>query len=558
VQPDGKIVVAGHSFNGSNLDVAVVRYTAAGVLDTTFSGDGIFTLDLGGTEDRVNAIHILSDGKILLAGDSGSVGTGQFALLRLNPSGVLDTTFGGGTGRVLTGFGEGYVAGWAMAVEDDGRIVLAGEANGDFALARYLANGSPDVSLNATGKVVTDVSGSGNYDNARAVTFHRDGKIVVAGYTQTGNSTDVALARYTPEGQLDVGFGVDGIVVTDVAGNNDSAFGVAVRDDKILVAGTAKTAQNDDFLLMRFNAAGSLDPAFNGNGLAITKVGNGDDTALAMAVQPDGKIVMAGFSRNGTDYDFALLRHMGDPPVPDIVVERSNGEALTNGESTLAFEVIPAIQPVPDSQSLIIRNTGDAPLGLFSFAIEGPNASNFQVDTSVTVTTLGVNESTSFGVTFSAVSAGTFSAVLKITSNDPDESPFTIQLSGTREALSFTTDSDGDGMSDASEFAMAALGFDWTVAQPDLVNTYYQNAPGVGFYKASQVQTLRSGSPKIARDAVTGKIRLTMDWKKSTDQNGSADFPAPAGSSVSISPEGDVELEFPAPEDAEFFRIELE
>jgi uncharacterized delta-60 repeat protein len=430
VQTDGKIVVAGHSFNGSNLDVAVVRYTAAGVPDTTFSGDGIFTLDLGGTEDRVNAIHILSDGKILLAGDSGPVGTGQFTLLRLNSSGVLDTTFGGGTGRVLTGFGEGYVAGWAMAVQDDGRIVLAGEANGDFALARYLANGSPDVSFNTTGKVVTDISGSGSYEYAKAMTIQGDGKIVLSGNTQNGGTLDVVVTRYTPEGQLDVGFGVDGIVVTDVAGNNDSASGVAVRDDKILVAGTAKTAQNDDFLLMRFTAAGNLDPAFNGNGVAITKVGNGDDLAMAMTVQPDGKILMAGFSRNGTDYDFALVRHMGDPPMPEILIESNSGRLLGDDSSLLEFPSTAAGTTSFIVKELVIRNVGEAPLGPLSFSLVGSGADHFQIDTSSTASSVPQNGSTTFRVRFSPMEAGFHAALLKILSNDADESPYEIHLSG--------------------------------------------------------------------------------------------------------------------------------
>ncbi len=428
VQPDGKIVVAGHSFNGSNLDMAVVRYTAAGVLDTTFSGDGIFTLDIGGMENRVNEIHILSDGKILLAGDTGENGSGQFTLLRLSTTGVPDTTFGGGTGRVLTSFGEGYVAGWAMAVQEDGRIVLAGESNGDFALARYLANGSLDVSFNGTGKLVTDVSGSVSGDHVRDVAIQRDGKIVVAGYTQSGNSLDVAVARYTPGGQLDSSFSGDGIVVTDIAGHNDSASGVAIHNDKIWIAGRTGSSSEGDFLLMRLTASGALDPAFNGNGISITKVGNEEDHPLAMSVQPDGKVVSAGFSKNGEDYDFALVRYMGEPPVSDIVVERSNGESLIDDSSLLDAGTIAVGSN--RSFSLNIRNVGAAPLTSLNFSIEGPGAAHFSVVPISSTASIPNKGLASFQVTFAPTAAGFHGAVLKIASNDPDEGIFEIHMSG--------------------------------------------------------------------------------------------------------------------------------
>jgi hypothetical protein len=105
---------------------------------------------------------------------------------------------------------------------------------------------------------------------------------------------------------------------------------------------------------------------------------------------------------------------------------------------------------------------------------------------------------------------------------------------------------------------MAALGFNWQVGQSALVSTYYTNANGAGLFTTSQVQTLNTGTPLIARDPETGKFKLTLDWKKSTDLTTFPDFPAPAGSSVSISPQGDVEFEFPSTGDAAFYRIELE
>ncbi len=123
------------------------------------------------------------------------------------------------------------------------------------------------------------------------------------------------------------------------------------------------------------------------------------------------------------------------------------------------------------------------------------------------------------------------------------------------QTLSPNQDTDEDGMNDASEFNMAALGFNWQVSQPSLVSTYQNNANGAGYYSLSQVQALNSGTPLIQRNPATGKFKLTLDWKKSTDLTTFTDFPAPAGSAVSISPTGDIEFEFTSPDDAAFFRL---
>jgi hypothetical protein len=123
--------------------------------------------------------------------------------------------------------------------------------------------------------------------------------------------------------------------------------------------------------------------------------------------------------------------------------------------------------------------------------------------------------------------------------------------------LAFSQDSDGDGLNDASEFQMAALGFDWQASQPALVDTLLDNANGAGLFTPAQVQALHVGTPLISRNPVTGKFKLTMDWKKSTNLADFFDFPAPANS-VSVNPQGDIEMEFTSPDDAAFYRIEAD
>ncbi len=126
------------------------------------------------------------------------------------------------------------------------------------------------------------------------------------------------------------------------------------------------------------------------------------------------------------------------------------------------------------------------------------------------------------------------------------------------QALSVNDDTDLDGLNDVAEYNMRDLGFIWNSAQPGLVDIYKANANVAGYYSPTQLRALKSGTPLISRDPGTGKFKLTMDWKKSTDLTNFLDFPAPPGSAVSINPQGDVELEFPSTDAAAFFRIEVE
>lgn len=202
-----------------------------------------------------------------------------------------------------------------------------------------------------------------------------------------------------------------------------------------------------------------------------------------------------------------------------------------------------------------MRNTGSLTLSGISLAIDGLDSADFTI-TQDPASTVAPNSRTSFTIRFSPITGGVKTAALHIASNDADENPFDLNLTST--ALAFTSDGDGDGMNDASEFKMATLGFNWQVSQPSLVTTYQANANGAGYYSPSQVQALHSGTPLISRDPASGKFKLTMDWKKSTDLTNFSDFPAPAGSAASISPSGDIDFEFSVPDNAAFFRLEVE
>jgi uncharacterized delta-60 repeat protein len=329
VQADGKILVAGYSYAGTSYDFTVVRYNPNGSLDTSFgSGTGKVVIDIGGdTEDLAYSVALQSDGKILVAGYSDNTvylegapyyGSNDFCLVRLNVDGSLDDSFNYAE-AVLTDLGyASFDIGYDVTVQSDGKILVAGYSNDgsggsdDFAVARYNADGSPDYSFgDGTGKAVTDF-GNGSTDYAYSVTVQADGKIVVVGQSDNGGWNDFAVARYNANGSLDTSFSGDGLLVTDIGIDSyDIGRSVTVQaDGKIVVAGYNWNGNDYDFVLVRLNANGTLDTSFNGTGTLVTDIGNGtSDFGRSVSVQTDGKIVVGGQSYDGTSYDFVVVRY---------------------------------------------------------------------------------------------------------------------------------------------------------------------------------------------------------------------------------------------------------
>lgn len=282
VQADGKIVVSGPS-SYSNF-TTLVRYNADGSLDTSFDADGkvITTFNSGVAQ----GVTLEPNGKILVVGYSySSSSNADFALLRYNTDGSLDTSFDS-DGKVSTDLGNSDIA-YSVVVQADGKILVAGSSSQNFALVRYNANGSLDTSFDGDGAITTDF---GAVDEGRSVALQADGKIVVAGVTSGGA---FAVARYTSEGTLDASFGIGGKVITSFT-NGGYAQSVAVQSDgKILVAGY--DYGDDNFVLVRYNTNGGLDTSFDYDGKVFANFG-GSDAAFSMLIQPDGKIVLAGRS----------------------------------------------------------------------------------------------------------------------------------------------------------------------------------------------------------------------------------------------------------------------
>ncbi|MCP4301469.1 MAG: hypothetical protein GY783_12850, partial [Gammaproteobacteria bacterium] len=200
-------------------------------------------------------------------------------------------------------------------VQSDGNILLSGRAdasagNADFALARLNSDGSLDTSFGGgDGMVTTPISGS--HDMGIGLAVHTDGSIVVAGYL---NSTrEFAAIRYNSDGTLDTTFDGDGKVITDVGVGNDFAFSVAIQaDGKVIVSGYSNNGVDNDFAMVRYNTDGSLDTSFDGDGKVTTDFGNGDDQAYGITIQDDGQILLVGQSSNGSNEDIALTRYNSD------------------------------------------------------------------------------------------------------------------------------------------------------------------------------------------------------------------------------------------------------
>jgi uncharacterized delta-60 repeat protein len=314
IQSDGRILAAGYYADGGNYDFALVRYNTNGSLDTTFGTGGIVTTSIGSGNAIANALGIQSDGRILAAGKSFNGSNDNFALVRYNTDGSLDTTFGTG-GKVTTSIGSGYAGAYALGIQSDGRILAAGYyadgGNYDFALVRYNTDGSLDTTF-GIGGIVTTPTGSG-YDIAYSLGIQPDGRILAAGSSHYASNYNFALVRYNTDGSLDTTFGTGGIVTTSIGIGDSEALALGIQSDgRIVAAGKSPDGSNYDFALVRYNTNGSLDTTFGTDGIVTTPIGSGWDYANALGIGSDGRILAAGKSFNGSNYDFALVRYNAD------------------------------------------------------------------------------------------------------------------------------------------------------------------------------------------------------------------------------------------------------
>jgi len=352
LQPDGKIVVAG--FTNEPWGFVVVRYNANGSLDNTFSADGI-VVHSGADLGRAYAMAIQPDGAVVVVGQ----GYQGFAIVRYKSNGDLDSTFGfGGIRTVAVTSGANWATGVAIQGEKIVVVGPAGNSTLDFALVRLNADGSLDSSFGSAGVSITDFAGQD--DHPHGLALQSDGSIVSVGssYGVAGGSWNYALTRHSADGALDTTFGTDGKVTTDFAVSRDEAWAVAVQSDgKIIVAGRTEdyAPRLMDFGLVRYLPNGSLDVTFDGDGKAATDF-PGSDSAFAVDVQPDGRIVAAGASLTLLRENFALARYLAT----DVAVTDTDGDGVAD-----AVDNCPAVAnpDQADSDGNGIGDACDAPAG---------------------------------------------------------------------------------------------------------------------------------------------------------------------------------------------------
>jgi uncharacterized delta-60 repeat protein len=302
VGSDGKAVVVGSintgSFFGNFTDLQVQRFNSDGSLDTTFGGTGTVQTDVSGQSDTPNAVAFQSDGKIVVAGTWGDGPHFEWFLERYNTDGTLDSTFGTG-GKVVATMGTGpFDEIWDMAIQpSDGKIVVAGDLGGETAVARYNTDGTLDSSFGTAGVATLAVDQG---DQLLGLALQSDGKIVAAGTSDAGNSdSHVVLLRLTTSGVPDSTFGTGGVVTTDVTGDYEQANDVAIQPDgKIVVAGNVGRAGVNppqyDAVLARYNTDGTVDSSFGSGGITISDFGGQSDRAQGVAIDSDGSFIVVG------------------------------------------------------------------------------------------------------------------------------------------------------------------------------------------------------------------------------------------------------------------------
>lgn len=366
MQADGRIIVAGTApapLAKNATDMGVARFFSDGTPDATFgpnlNGTATFGFDLGGSVfnknfDAAHAVAIQKDGKILVAGSAANDVNGRdFVVIRLNDDGTLDTTFDT-DGKAIITFDSGGSSfnddeAYAIALQADGRIILAGYSRFDFAIARLKTDGSLDTAFAGKGFTTINFGIGFNADKATSIVIQPNQKIVLGGYSDgNGSQLDFTAVRLNSNGALDNSFGINGKVVTafDLGGQkNDYAYGVALqKDGKIVLAGSVEGSSSffnsSDVGLVRLNGNGSLDVTFGTNGKKVVgfdKGGSNADVATGIFMQPDQKLVVSATVQTGGLFgspfgggsSFGALRFNTNGSLDDTFG--------TNGQTVIAF-----------------------------------------------------------------------------------------------------------------------------------------------------------------------------------------------------------------------------
>ena len=518
LQADGKILIGGSftAVEGVTRN-RIARLNANGTLDSAFNAD---------LDGEIYSIALQADGKIVVGGIfTAAGGVARNRVARINADGTLDAGFNpNANGGVYN-----------TAVQADGKILMGGNFTAMSGSTRnHLARVNTDGTLDSFNPNV-----NGDVDSMAVQT---DGKVIIGGsFTALGAATRNYLARVNADGTPDTVFNPNA---------SGAVYGVSVQPDgKIFIGGDFTNVGGvsaNRFTRLENDAAtqsltvpntsrlqwlrGGTSPETiqvtfdlsTDGGINWTLLGAGNRSRLVTGWElaglslPTSGLVRArapttgGYSNCSSGFVETVAAITALPNTPEIVVEQP---ALTNlvdgGNRSLGNVLTGSITNL----TFTIRNTGNANLTGLGVTIDGGNASDFTVTASPSAPVTGPTGSTTFTLRFAPASSGAKVAALHIASNDADESPFDINLSG--RAFTPGADDDGDGITNTTELALATLGFDPLVNNSDLRTTLQANALGLSLYTASDIQALALGSPLLERNTANGHFYLSISVEKS-------------------------------------------
>ena len=370
VQRDGKTVVAGYAYNGTDYDIALVRLDLDGRLDLSFDGDGKLITNIDNGNDAGKAVAIQPDGKIVVAGTTTNNIAFDFAVVRYNTDGSLDTSFDD-DGIVKTRVGFFYSSAFDVAIQNDGKIVVAGDAfadEKDLAVVRYQKDGKLDPTFGNGGGVLTSVT-FGSNELATSVAVQNDGKIVACGVAYPASALQMRspsfdsfsflLVRYKTDGTLDPTFGGgDGIVNTTFDREEATGHNISVLADGKLLASGGIGQFSVSSMLAQFNSDGKPDSSFGTDGLRLFQ----NEPVFAHVVQPDGKILVSRRSGQFPNWSYGVMRLL-----PGGSIDNAFG---SSGVTTLDFSYGLALQndgkiiagDTANESFAVARLTGDSPV----------------------------------------------------------------------------------------------------------------------------------------------------------------------------------------------------
>ena len=311
LQPDGKILVAGYMYafiNSQHSDFALSRYLPNGIIDSSFSQDGITLTDFMGLQDDAYSVKMQPDGKIIVAGFAvnGNVSdAGDIALVRFMPDGTQDDSFGI-SGKVISGH-PGKDRASCMLIRPDGKILVGGSAISSvtsmstFMLAQYTETGDLDTTFGNNGMSISHFGSELNL--MQDMVLQPDGKVIAIGSTYSNGKNNIVALRYNIDGTLDLSFANSGIFIAPNFGRMEG-YSVALQPDgKIIVGGLVGNPSLEDFALLRLLPNGALDYSFGSfSGLVKTDFGAHNHKIYTIALQDDGMIVVGGLSTYDIQY----------------------------------------------------------------------------------------------------------------------------------------------------------------------------------------------------------------------------------------------------------------